>query len=141
MPVEIPDDELQKMPHTKARKFKPQPRLEPALLSCTCQQSRHASHIHHASPHVRTCTHTHARSHVLTHTYTRARAHIHIITRAHMYAHKMRARAHSCITLTFLEMYPALHRPPHPPPPHQFRSPYPYFLCYVFSACLYTSER
>ena len=26
-----PDDELQKMPHTKARKFKPQSRLEPAL--------------------------------------------------------------------------------------------------------------
>ena len=26
-----PDDELQKMPHTKGRKFKPQPRLEPAL--------------------------------------------------------------------------------------------------------------
>ena len=26
-----PDDELQKMPHTKARQFKPQPRLEPAL--------------------------------------------------------------------------------------------------------------
>ena len=25
------DDELQEMPHTKARKFKPQPRLEPAL--------------------------------------------------------------------------------------------------------------
>ena len=25
------DDVLQKMPHTKARKFKPQPRLEPAL--------------------------------------------------------------------------------------------------------------
>ena len=27
-----PDDELQKMPYTEARKFKPQPRLEPALL-------------------------------------------------------------------------------------------------------------
>ena len=26
-----PDDELQKMPHTKARQFKPQARLEPAL--------------------------------------------------------------------------------------------------------------
>ena len=26
-----PDDELQKMPHTKAWKFKPQQRLEPAL--------------------------------------------------------------------------------------------------------------
>ena len=26
-----PDDELQKMPHTKARSFKPQARLEPAL--------------------------------------------------------------------------------------------------------------
>ena len=25
------DDEFQKMPHTKARTFKPQPRLEPAL--------------------------------------------------------------------------------------------------------------
>ena len=30
-PEKIPDDELQKIPHTKARKFKPQPRLEPAL--------------------------------------------------------------------------------------------------------------
>ena len=27
----IPDDELQKMPHTKTRKFKSQPRLEPTL--------------------------------------------------------------------------------------------------------------
>ena len=26
-----PDHELQKMPHIKSRKFKPQPRLEPAL--------------------------------------------------------------------------------------------------------------
>ena len=26
-----PDDKLQKMPHTKARKYQPQPRLEPAL--------------------------------------------------------------------------------------------------------------
>ena len=25
------DDELQKIPHTKARKFQPQPRLEPAI--------------------------------------------------------------------------------------------------------------
>ena len=25
------DNELQKMPHTKARKFKPKPRLKPAL--------------------------------------------------------------------------------------------------------------
>ena len=30
-PEETPDDKLQKMPPTKARKFKPQPRLEPAL--------------------------------------------------------------------------------------------------------------
>ena len=30
-PEKTPDDELQKMPHTKARKFKPQPRLEPTL--------------------------------------------------------------------------------------------------------------
>ena len=31
-PEKIADDELQKMPHTKkARQFKPQPRLEPAL--------------------------------------------------------------------------------------------------------------
>ena len=27
----IPDNELQKMSHTKARKFKPKPRLKPAL--------------------------------------------------------------------------------------------------------------
>ena len=26
-----PDDKLQKVPHTKARKYKPQTRLEPAL--------------------------------------------------------------------------------------------------------------
>ena len=30
-PEKAPDDELQKMPHTKARKFSRQPRLEPAL--------------------------------------------------------------------------------------------------------------
>ena len=30
-PEKTLDDELQKMPHTKARKFKPQARLEPAL--------------------------------------------------------------------------------------------------------------
>ena len=30
-PEKTPDDELQKMPHTKARKFIPQPRLEHAL--------------------------------------------------------------------------------------------------------------
>ena len=29
-PEKTPDDELQKMPHTKARGFKPQTRLEPA---------------------------------------------------------------------------------------------------------------
>ena len=29
-PEKIPDDKLQKMPHTTARKFKPQARLEPA---------------------------------------------------------------------------------------------------------------
>ena len=28
-PEKIPGDELQKMPHTKARRFKPQSRLEP----------------------------------------------------------------------------------------------------------------
>ena len=31
VPGENPDDELQKMLHTKARKFKPQPRLDTAL--------------------------------------------------------------------------------------------------------------
>ena len=30
-PEKTPDDGLQKMPHTRAQKFKPQPRLEPAL--------------------------------------------------------------------------------------------------------------
>ena len=30
-PEKTPDDELLKMPHTKARKFKPQTRLEPTL--------------------------------------------------------------------------------------------------------------
>ena len=30
-PEKTPDDKLQKMPHTTARKFKPQARLEPAL--------------------------------------------------------------------------------------------------------------
>ena len=29
-PEKIPEDKLQKMPHSKARKFKPQPRLENA---------------------------------------------------------------------------------------------------------------
>ena len=29
-PGKTPDDELQKTPHTKARRFKPQARLEPA---------------------------------------------------------------------------------------------------------------
>ena len=29
-PEKTPGDELQKMPHTKARRFKPQARLEPA---------------------------------------------------------------------------------------------------------------
>ena len=29
-PEKIPDDELQKMPHTKGRKSKPRARLEPA---------------------------------------------------------------------------------------------------------------
>ena len=29
-PEKTPDDELQKMPHTKGRKFKPQSALEPA---------------------------------------------------------------------------------------------------------------
>ena len=30
-PEKTPDDELQKMPHTKARKFKSKPRFKPAL--------------------------------------------------------------------------------------------------------------
>ena len=30
-PEKTPDDELQKVPHIKAGKFKPQPRLKPAL--------------------------------------------------------------------------------------------------------------
>ena len=30
-PEKTPDDELKKLPHAKAGKFKPQPRLEPAL--------------------------------------------------------------------------------------------------------------
>ena len=30
-PEKTPDDELQKIPHTKARKSKPQPRLESTL--------------------------------------------------------------------------------------------------------------
>ena len=30
-PEKTPDDELQKIPHTKARKPKPQPTLEPAV--------------------------------------------------------------------------------------------------------------
>ena len=30
-PEKTPDDELQKVPHTKTRKFKPQPGLEPAV--------------------------------------------------------------------------------------------------------------
>ena len=34
------DDDLQKMPHTKARNFKPQPRLEPTLYLCWQALSR-----------------------------------------------------------------------------------------------------
>ena len=30
-PEKTPDNELEKMPHTTVRKFKPQPRLKPAL--------------------------------------------------------------------------------------------------------------
>ena len=36
------NDELQKMPHTKARKLKPRPRLEPALGAGAGQESRRA---------------------------------------------------------------------------------------------------
>ena len=32
IPEKTPDDERQKIPHTKARKFKLKPRLEPAFL-------------------------------------------------------------------------------------------------------------
>ena len=32
-PEETPDDGFQKLPHTKARKFKSHPRLEPALVA------------------------------------------------------------------------------------------------------------
>ena len=32
-PEKTPDDELQNMPHTEARKFQPQARLEPALYN------------------------------------------------------------------------------------------------------------
>ena len=44
VPGENPDDELQKMPHTKARKFKPQARLEPRTLTLVAgQESRRAN--------------------------------------------------------------------------------------------------
>ena len=33
-PKKTPGEELQKMPHSKARNFKPQQRLEPALYNC-----------------------------------------------------------------------------------------------------------
>ena len=39
---ETPDDELQKRPHTKAQRFKPQARLEPALVAG--QEGRRANH-------------------------------------------------------------------------------------------------
>ena len=32
-PEKTPGDEFQKMPYTKARKFKPEPRLEPTLVA------------------------------------------------------------------------------------------------------------
>ena len=35
VPKKTPDDELQKMAHTKARKFQPQQRLEPANPHCS----------------------------------------------------------------------------------------------------------
>ena len=43
-PEKTPGDELQKMPHTKAPKFKPQPRLEPALQHWWQVKSRRANH-------------------------------------------------------------------------------------------------
>ena len=33
-PEKTPDDEPQKMPHTTARRFKPQARVEPTVLQC-----------------------------------------------------------------------------------------------------------
>ena len=42
-PEKTPNDELQNIPHIKARIFKPQPRLEPALYAGTCLESRHAN--------------------------------------------------------------------------------------------------
>ena len=49
VPGESPDDELQKMPHTIARKFKPQTRSDPhssiggRLGKHSCKPLRHAS--------------------------------------------------------------------------------------------------
>ena len=48
-PEKTPNDELQKMPHTEARKFKPQPRHEHTLEHWW--QARKADVLsHHASP-------------------------------------------------------------------------------------------
>ena len=47
-PKKIPDDELLKMPHTKAWKSKPQPRLEPAL-SHWWQARKADMQLHHSS--------------------------------------------------------------------------------------------
>ena len=48
-PEKTPDDELQKMLHTKARKFNPQPRLEPALWYWW-QAGKEWYPLHHAAP-------------------------------------------------------------------------------------------
>ena len=44
-PEKATDDELQKMPHTKARKFKPQSKLEPALLQWWQARKAHVQTI------------------------------------------------------------------------------------------------
>ena len=49
------DDELQKMPHTESRKFKPQPRLEhhSSIGGRLGKQTRQP--LHHASPQLFAC--------------------------------------------------------------------------------------
>ena len=45
VPGEKPNNELQKMPQTKAKNFKPQPRLEPHTLALVAGlESRHVNH-------------------------------------------------------------------------------------------------
>ena len=50
--IKTPDDELQEMSHTQARKFKPHPRHEPAFYHQCQAWKANVPLLHHASPKV-----------------------------------------------------------------------------------------